>query len=32
MTIIKDLKTLDISNNTKVVFDIGAHIGLCTLP
>ncbi len=25
-------KLLDISNNTKVVFDIGAHIGLCTLP
>lgn len=25
-------KLLDISYNTKVVFDIGAHIGLCTLP
>ena len=25
-------KLLDISNNTKIVFDIGAHIGLCTLP
>ena len=25
-------KLLDISKNTKVVFDIGAHIGLCTLP
>ena len=25
-------KLLDISKNKKVVFDIGAHIGLCTLP
>lgn len=25
-------KLLDISDNTKIVFDIGAHIGLCTLP
>ena len=25
-------KLLEISNNTNVVFDIGAHIGLCTLP
>ena len=25
-------KLLEISNNTNVAFDIGAHIGLCTLP
>ncbi len=25
-------KLIDISKNKKVVFDIGAHIGLCTLP
>lgn len=25
-------KLLDISKNKKVIFDIGAHIGLCTLP
>lgn len=25
-------KLLEISNNSNVVFDIGAHIGLCTLP
>ena len=25
-------KLLDISKNKKVVFDVGAHIGLCTLP
>lgn len=25
-------KLLEISDNTNVVFDIGAHIGLCTLP
>ena len=25
-------KLLEVSKNKKVVFDIGAHIGLCTLP